>query len=98
MSRTTEPAWVTFLADQRLARILYALGGHLPPPDQYEVVMNPLTEPDEDTDWERWERTCDNCGTFCPEGEDFYAGVTSREHEGQQVIFTFGACAACAGA
>lgn len=62
------------------------------------VMMTPLTEPDEGSSPEeiaRWERTCDNCGAFVPDGELFYTGQLVREFHGEQVILIFGVCPVC---
>lgn len=45
------------------------------------TIVSALTEPDEnasDLDYERWERTCDMCGTYVPPEASFYNGAVLR--------------------
>jgi hypothetical protein len=91
-----EPAWLTAMIDQRMALMEEHLGNPANVPAN--VVMTPLTEPEEDAtnaDRERWERTCDNCGTYCDNDTPFYTGSTVRMRGNVQVIFMFGVCAPC---
>ncbi len=92
-----EPAWLTHLIDQRVAPLQELdLSGH-------QIVLLTLTEPIEGSTpevTERWERTCDKCGRYCPphpEGEDpqFYTGQAMRIIQDRQVIISFGLCAVC---
>lgn len=95
MTDAGEPAWLTAKVDQRLALMADKMGDiNL----DYSVVMTPVSEPREGATREemvRWERSCDNCGLFCPGA--FYTGTTTRKGFDTQVIFTFGACPKCAG-
>lgn len=92
----SEPAWFISRVDQRVALVQDVVGGKWPFPT---VVLTPLTEPPESATQEqrlRWERTCDNCGTHCPQGTAFYTGHVSRElPDKRQVIITFGVCKSC---
>lgn len=63
-----------------------------------QVVMITLTDLDGPTeaDRERWERTCDVCGTYVPHGPGFWTGVTKIPvPEGFTVEVTFGLCTPC---
>jgi hypothetical protein len=94
-----EPAWLTAKVDQRLAFMLQEMGGKLPNIGQ-NVVLTLLTEYGEGATQEekdRWERTCDNCGLFCPGATTFYTGQVARYHMGKRVEFTFGSCPKCVG-
>ena len=86
--------------------MFHALTGFKPSADvdmiakmmQGNIMMTPLSEPDEGSSVEeirRWERSCDNCETFVPDGELFFTGQLVREFHGQQVILVFGVCPAC---
>lgn len=91
-----EPTWLVSKIDQRLALMEEHMGNAADVPAQ--VVMTPLTEPGEDAtkeDFERWERTCDNCGRYCPPDSEFYTGHSVRMRGEVQVIFMFGVCPDC---
>jgi hypothetical protein len=94
------PAWLDAAVDQRLAFMLERMGGKLPS-NVADVIMTMLTEPPEGSAFgpgtvgDRWERTCDNCGTYCGDEDKFIFGVIMRWHEGTRVEITFGACANC---
>jgi len=63
-----------------------------------DIMMTPLTEPREGASKEeldRWERSCDNCGTWCPDGQLFFTGQMVRDFHGSQVIIIFGMCPLC---
>jgi hypothetical protein len=94
-SMMREPAWVTALADQRVAEIAARTTPALLA--TYAVVLSPLVDMPDGADVDRWERTCDNCGTFVPEGPTFNAGMVQREAHGKQVILSYGACDPCLG-
>lgn len=90
--------WILSAVDQRVAMIADVLG---PTITAMPIVMTTLTEPPEGEDataedFERWERTCDNCGAYCPSDSGFLTGQATREVLGTQVIVTFGACPRCA--
>lgn len=95
---TSAPAWVMHMIDQRLA-----LMEHMLPADTvagFGVIMTTLTEPGEGADeeaYDRWERTCDNCGTYCPDDVAFFTGqlITTLDSIDAKVIVTFGACERC---
>lgn len=92
-----EPAWLLAKIDQRIALFTDRMPEDLVKP--YGIVMTPLTEPRPGAtveEMERWERTCDNCDIYVPEGQVFYTGHSSRVIHGKQAIVTFGACARCA--
>jgi len=89
-----EPTWLRASIDQRLALMEQHMGNAADVPAN--VVMTPLTEPEEnatDHDREVWERTCDNCGAYCP--DEFYTGHSVRMRGNVQVIFMFGVCPSC---
>lgn len=91
----TEPAWLTHLADQRLA----LLTEHIQPDltSDAGVIMTPLTEPEPDSDLARklWDRTCDGCRKICI-GTSFYTGHVQRRLHDLVVIMTYGVCSTCA--
>lgn len=93
------PRWLATAADQRIGFMLEEMGGV---PEGFPFILTPLTEPPEnftDEQRERWERTCDNCGTYCPEDTEFYTGSIGRVVGPEaRVEIMFGACAACVGA
>jgi len=93
----TEIPWLAAAIDQRLALMQEMLDGDKITPT-YSLIMSPLTEPRfgaSRAEMEKWERTCDNCGAYCPDPIRFYTGSASREVFGLQVMFTFGACEKC---
>lgn len=91
-----EPAWLTAKADQRLALMA---SGHTPVQISKvtaSIIMLFLSEPPPDStpaDYATWERSCDNCGRFCP--GTFYTGVVKRELHGMEVVITYGVCPDC---
>jgi hypothetical protein len=92
------PAWIEPMVEARMGLIDEAFHGRVP--DAYPLILMPLTEPAEGAttaDFDRWERTCDNCGTYCDDSTDFYTGNVTRDYAGVQIIMTFGACSTCAG-
>lgn len=97
MPSIKEPAWLTTMADQRLA--LLVEGGALASAEVVvaNIVMTTLTEPDPSQSIERWERTCDRCGTYVPPNADppFYTGTLSRESGGFRIYMAFGLCSVC---
>lgn len=96
MTDVTAPEWLVAAADVRVSFMLSQMGGI---PDGYPFILTPLTEPPAgwtDAQRERWERTCDHCGLYCPEGTDFLTGLISRDIDGTRIEITFGACRACA--
>lgn len=97
MTAQAEPAWLSAKVDQRIAFMLDKSGGWFP---EGAVIATPLVEPEENATKEevdRYERTCDNCGAFVPEGTLFFTGTSSRTlASGHQVLVFFGACDQCA--
>src|SRR5215470_3360685 len=95
---TVEPTWLAAKIDQRLALMKEKGALDIARESGTNFVMTPLTEPDEGAskaEFEAWDRTCDNCGAYCPYPTDFYTGNSVR-HEGVvQIVFTFGVCATC---
>lgn len=90
----TPPVWLGAKVDQRLALMDEAI----PDRPKDAIIAMFLAEPDpsatkEESD--RWDRSCDNCGTYCPEGEAFYTGTLRLNHRNQRVIVTLGVCSAC---
>jgi hypothetical protein len=91
-----EPAWLTPLVDQRLALMEAHLGSTADV--GVPLVMTPVSEPGEHAtpeEFERWDRTCDNCGAYCPDPMPFWTGHVLRMRGEVQVFFMFGACATC---
>ena len=92
-----EPAWLVAKVDQRLALMQQATGGPgLFELDDKTVVLLTLTEPGPGAtpaDFERWDKTCDNCGHYCP--SSLYTGHVTREWGKIQAIITFGVCPSC---
>ena len=91
-----EPAWLVAMIDQRLALMEDHIGNTADVPAN--VVMTPLSEPEHEMgseEFERWDRTCDHCGRYCPEPEQFYTGHSVRVRGQVQVIFNFGVCPTC---
>ena len=88
------PPWLTALVDQRLALMAEHLTGL--PFNPGQLIMSPLTEPDEnatDAERARWDRTCDRCGKFCTDSDNFYTGHLMRTlRNGQPVYLLFGVC------
>jgi ferredoxin len=87
---TTEPAWLTKKVDERIALIRLEM---VAAAQTYEApfIMTYLNEPMEPTD----ERVCDNCGRYCPEGEDYWVGHAIRFVDNRQVMVVFGMCQTC---
>ena len=93
-----EPAWLLARTDQVLAEMRENLTA-----DRlagFKAVLIPLFDPGpglDEAEAERWDRTCDNCGTYCPDGTSFYVGQSQREMHGKSVILMFGSCGQCIG-
>jgi hypothetical protein len=93
-----EPAWLLAKTDQKLADMRDNLTA-----DRlagFKAVLIPLFDPApgvDDTGGGRWDRTCDNCGKYCPDGTPYFVGQTKREMHGKSVFLTFGACSECIG-
>lgn len=91
-----EPAWFTHKVDQLLAKI-----NHLAPalPPGMDALMAMLEEPREDAtpeEHERWQRSCSNCGAYCPDPVPYYVGHIMRKHKtGTPVAIIFGTCLSC---
>ena len=46
---------------------------------------------------QRWDRTCDRCGTYVPAGGDFYmAAFEAQPLHGARLVVAFGLCEQCA--
>lgn len=90
-----EPAWLVAALDQKVALIQEQMSPFdLPAP----IVLTHLSEP-EDTGISaaEWERTCDNCGAYCPPGAGFYLGQAVRYLGSTQVLISYGSCPTCVG-
>lgn len=93
-----EPAWLIAKVDQRLAQMSQAMDT---PEGRFalsltDIVLTPLAEPPEGAtplEFERWDKTCDNCGKHCP--TSLYTGHVMRLHLGTRVNLTFGVCPEC---
>jgi hypothetical protein len=98
VATTDEPAWLLAKVDQRLTLMREKVGEpevfkKLGAPDLILTPLSePLTEPTPEQ-LERWDRTCDNCGKYCP--HDLWTGSVSRDWGGLQVVMTFGVCPDC---
>ena len=92
-----EPAWLTAKADQRVALMKEAIGDLLQP--GMDMIFTMLTEPDDDAsvgDYDKWDRTCDNCGTYVPpKVAGFFTGQVMREINSVPVMVHFGCCKRC---
>lgn len=94
-----KPVWLTARLDQRLAMIedkvfdiARAHGIH--------IIMTPLSEEPpgcSEKEAKRWNRTCDNCKVYVPDGPGFYTGQAEARKHKFLVLIPFGCCAACAG-
>jgi hypothetical protein len=89
------PGWLTAKVDQRIAELAPVIAAQQQ--NTPSMVMTPLTEPPEDTQesYDRWDRSCDNCGAYCPDDVKFYSGSYSRLVGGVQVMVSFGVCDNC---
>jgi hypothetical protein len=93
-----EPAWLLAKVDQRLALMKDKLDspeGRLAL-SVMDVVLTPLVEPPEGStkeQFERWDRTCDNCGKYCP--TTLFTGHVIRQFMGTKVNMMFGVCPEC---
>lgn len=96
VEHTQEPAWLSAKIDQRIAFMLDKSGGQFP---EGAVIATPLAEPAEGSskeEQERWERSCDHCGIYVPEGESFFTGQSVRIlRSGHQALIFFGICKNC---
>jgi len=96
MVEIEEPAWLTAKIDQRLARMTESLDVDINELTNFALLL--LTEPPDDASPEevaRWEYTCDNCGTYCPEPVPFFTGHSIRFLGPTQVAITYGICGPC---
>lgn len=92
-----EPPWLDAKIDQFLARLNELKAAQMAEAGGYEVIMMTLTEPASREDAKRWERTCDNCGAYVPEGAVFFTRQSVREFEGLtiKIVITWGMCSDC---
>jgi hypothetical protein len=89
-------AWMRQKVRERLVQARPVLRAESP--RGWAVVILMLTEPDEDAsdeERERWELSCDRCGTYCPPPSDFFTGQVTVVERGHRVAITFGMCRAC---
>lgn len=94
-----EPAWLTAKIDQRI-QLMRDSGAFEIASESQPLIFSFLDEGDHEMTPEEfrvWERTCDNCGRYCPPTGDmaFYTGHAGREIEGRQVILAYGVCDDC---
>jgi hypothetical protein len=94
-----EPPWLIAQIDQRIADIKTEMLDAAASADA-PFVMTFLNEPDPGAtaeEQDRWERSCDHCGRYCPEDGpvDFYTGHAVRTVEDRQVLIAFGICDVC---
>lgn len=94
-----EPAWLLAAVDQHLARIKGTVGTNLDRlTEVMPIITTPLTEPAPGAskeEMERWERVCDNCGTYVEEGVIFFTGSVQRTIGKMPVLIFFGCCRTC---
>ena len=91
----TEPAWLLDLIDQRMA-LIEKDAANLPA--EAALILTPVTEPSEgatDEEYQRWDRTCDNCGKDCTRSDFFTGHAVRRLKDGRRVYLTFGVCSTC---
>lgn len=91
------PPWLRALVDQRLAAVRNTLGNRWSI-GQPPVIMTPATEPREgatEEEFNRWDRTCDSCGTYVPPPGKFFTGHHATEWKKFQIIVSFGVCEDC---
>lgn len=93
-----EPGWLVAAVDQRVALLMDKAGNLLPEYERQTLVFTVLTEPTTDkvSDYKRWDRTCDRCGTFVPSPDPFYTGHSQRvSRHGQRIFISYGLCEPC---
>lgn len=91
------PPAIVALIDQRMAMIEDKLGNL--PANPVNMIITPLTEPRDGAtteEYERWDRTCDACRTYCGPMTPFWTGVAVRSmRNGQSVTLMYGVCKDC---
>lgn len=94
-TRIPNPPWLVAKADQRVASVEHLLP--LVPVDAH--VLMALTEPPENCTPEQyrtWDRSCDCCGVYVPDGENLWTGhALFTMPAGHKIRFTFGICDMC---
>ena len=92
---TKEPAWLSSLADQKLAMVEHSGAPAMAKAQGITVIMTFLTEPETDSQQavEFWENACDNCKKF--PGAQHGAHVERRARNGVPVVMTFNVCDEC---
>lgn len=104
MNETEIPAALAAKIDQRVAlmedKAAEGIAEFAAGAEGRGIAVTPLTEPE---DWgvtyDRWERTCDVCGSFTPYGdESFISGTSPRSlKSGIQLLVMWGLCKRCQG-
>lgn len=89
-----EPAWLVAMLDQRIALVLDKFADQMDILRNMDMCMLTLTEPPEHETIERWERTCDRCGTYVP-GEGLMLGSALRTAQGIRFVVTLACCEPC---
>ena len=92
---TKEPAWLSSLADQRLALIEHTGAPAMAKAQGVAVIMTFLTEPADGSAraMEHWEHACDNCKRY--PGDQHGAHVERHARNGVPVVMTFNVCDQC---
>lgn len=92
------PPWLVEMVENRLTLMVQHGALELARESGAPFVMTFLDEGEPemtDEERERWERTCDHCGTYIPDDGEFYTGHFKRVIDGIQVLMAFGICGTC---
>lgn len=98
MMEKFEPLWLVIKVDQRVAFMVEHGALDIARQSGAMVVMSFVDEGPEHmtkVERERWERTCDGCGTYISEDGEFYTGHMSRTIEDVNIMLAFGVCGDC---
>lgn len=95
-------AWLVAAVDQLFAKAddhpAFAAIAEATRPD---VIFMMLKEPGDEAadwgpeEWAKWEFTCDNCGVYVPNRNNFWSGQYLRKHKGWKIIVGYGCCRKC---
>lgn len=94
MTTKNVPPAIHAMIDQRIALIVATVPAT--ESTDWGSVITPLTDAPLGVDPERWDRTCDLCGTYCPVDSLFYCGfVGDTIHRRLPIMVSFGLCPSC---